>query len=572
MVSRLRLALAAGGAWLLATACTSGGAVPPAAPAPAHPSAETTPAPLLPGIAFASQADSADVGTTAVMREAVEIFGDSAAPADSAVEPSWDIDVRSYETHERVEHYIGVFTGRAKPTFTEWLERGSRYDAMIRAKLRAAGLPEDLTYLALVESGYDPHAYSRAAAVGMWQFMTATARDVGLRVDWWVDERRDPVRSTEGAVKFLGWLREQFGSLYLAAAAYNGGPGRLSRGLARYADELHGATGDDAFFALADKDYLRSETKNYVPQIIAAALVAKEPERYGLTVRTAPPLEFDTARVGPATPLAAVALAAGVPLDTITALNPFVLRGVTPPRDSFVVRVPPGAGASVPGALRALPDSDRTAFARVTTKKGDTRATLARRAGITTGQLAWYNPGLRALRSGALVAGQTVLLPSRGVVAAARDVPDPAIERYGTSSARAGRDATHVVRRGETLGGIARRYGTSVATLMRLNGLKKSVIYAGQVIVVRGAAASTSRSARASTAARRPASAAPRGGAASATPRAPARSAAKVHVVRRGESLSVIARRYGTTVSALRALNGMTGDGIRAGQRLRVGD
>ena len=180
--------------------------------------------------------------------------------------PTWDIDVHSYETHARVEHYVTAFTSPgARERMAQRLERGTRYDAMMRSKFRAAGLPEDMTYLALIESGYNPHAYSRAAAVGMWQFMASTARGAGLRVDWWVDERRDPVRSTDGAI--------------------NGGPGRVSRGLTRFADDLEGTTGDDMFFALAEKNYLPAETKNYVPQLIAAALVGKEPQKYGLTVK-----------------------------------------------------------------------------------------------------------------------------------------------------------------------------------------------------------------------------------------------------------------------------------------------
>jgi hypothetical protein len=201
---------------------------------------------------------------------------------------------------------------------------------MIRAKMKAGGLPEDMYYLALVESGFDPHAYSRAAAVGMWQFMTSTARDMGMRVDWWVDERRDPVRSTSAAVRFIRGLRDQFGSLYLAAAAYNGGPGRVSRGLARYADDLENTAGDDAFFVLAEKDYLRNETREYVPQLIAAALIAKEPARYGMTIHTLPALAYDSVRVPPSTPLAAIAKAAHASTRDIVDLNPHLLRGMTP--------------------------------------------------------------------------------------------------------------------------------------------------------------------------------------------------------------------------------------------------
>jgi membrane-bound lytic murein transglycosylase D len=428
--------------------------------------------------------ERAAVTSADVANEAVKIFGDSIADephggGDVAEEPTWDIDVRSYETHKRVEFYVERFRGPVRQTFSEWLSRGTRYEPMIRAKLQAAGLPGDLTYLALIESGYNPHAYSRAAAVGMWQMMTATARGVGLRVDWWVDERRDPVRSTDAAIRFLNHLHEQFGSLYLAAAAYNGGPGRVARGLTRYADELEGTSGDDVFFALAEHNYLRRETRDYVPKMIAAALVAKDPGRYGIPIEQRPPLSYDTVRVGPATPLAAVAAASATTLDGIRELNPHVLRGVTPPKGSLTLRVPAGAAAGFDSAYAALPEEDRTAFAKITTKKGATLVSVARQGKITTKQLRWYNPTLKPTKSGRLPVGRVVLIPTPGVVAAAYDVPDPAIERYGTGR------RTHVVRRGESLSVIAKRYKTSVAALKRMNRLKKSVIYPGQVIVVR---------------------------------------------------------------------------------------
>src|SRR5438094_111543 len=257
--------------------------------------------------------DSAEVSAAEVTKRAAEVFGDSstkAADQDSSANaaangPSWDIDVRSYETRTRVEHYLRVFSGPARDEIIGQLEAGSRFEPMIRAKMRAGGLPEDMYYMALVESGFDPNAYSRAAAVGMWQFMASTARDMGLRVDWWVDERRDPIRSTTAAVAFIRGLKEQLGSLYLASAAYNGGPGRIARGLTRYADDLEGTTGDDRFFALAEKDFLPRETREYVPQLIAAALIAKEPRRYGMQIRALAPFTYDSVRVGPATPLAA---------------------------------------------------------------------------------------------------------------------------------------------------------------------------------------------------------------------------------------------------------------------------
>jgi membrane-bound lytic murein transglycosylase D len=210
---------------------------------------------VLPPVIAAAAADAARAAQADVLPEG-EAEEPVAAPAvEAAPEPpvTWDIEVSPYESHERVEYFVGRFTGAAKESFELALERQSRYAPMIHERLRAGGLPEDMIYLPLIESWYDPHAYSRAAAVGMWQFMTSTAKSVGLRVDWWVDERRDPVRATDGAVIFLNRLRESFGSVYLAAAAYNGGPGRVSRGLTRHASALEDAEGEAQFFALASQ-------------------------------------------------------------------------------------------------------------------------------------------------------------------------------------------------------------------------------------------------------------------------------------------------------------------------------
>jgi len=427
--------------------------------------------------------DTVEVSPADVAKQAVAVFGDSlGVPPDStaAEEPelTWDLDVRSYETHARVEHYVTMFSSEAKTRIVDRLERGSRYEPMIRAKLKAAGLPEDMYYLALVESGYSPDAYSRAAAVGIWQFMTATAKGAGLRVDWWVDERRHPTRSTAAAVRHLSWLKDQFGSLYLAAAAYNGGSGRVSRGLTRYADELEGTSGEDVFFALAEHDYLRKETKDYVPQLIAAALIGKNPSRYGLTLRRLPPFEYDSVRVGPSIPLAAVARATGSELSEVAELNTHILRGVTPPKDSLYVNVPIGRADGFTELLAKLPATDRTPYSRVKSKKGETFVGVARRVGVLSKQLAWYNPG-DGRRKGALSSGTTILIPSADVLRAARDLPDPAIEIYGSSSVR------HIVRKGETLSGIAKRYRTSVSTLKRLNRLRRDSIFAGQSLRVR---------------------------------------------------------------------------------------
>lgn len=429
-------------------------------------------------------ADSIPVTKTDVDKGVSALFGDSVAhattAADSVLEPAWDIEVHAYEARTRVGRYVRLFSGPAKEHIQVQLERGTRYEAMIRAKMREGGLPEDMYYLGLVESGWDPNAYSKAAAVGMWQFMSGMARDMGLRVDWWVDERRDPVRSTTAAVRFLKELKEQFGSLYLAAAAYDGGPGRVARGLSRYADDFEGTTGDDLFFALADKNYLRAETREYVPQLIAAALIGKEPEKYGLTVRQQPAFAYDSVKVGPATPLAAIAIAACTSVSAVQDLNPQILRGMTPPKDSVLVRIPVGAADSFPVLLAALPSGARSAVHSVESKKGQSVSTIANKYGLTTRQLTVFNPNIKRLKSGNLVPGQMVLVPTPAVVSAATNAPDPAIERYGSSRAR----VLHVVKSGETLASLAKKYHTTTAALMKTNGLRRAIIFPGQSIVV----------------------------------------------------------------------------------------
>jgi membrane-bound lytic murein transglycosylase D len=427
------------------------------------------------------------VSRAELARQVIDVFGDSlmlaTAPVlDSSVKvPTWDMDVRSYETRDRVAYYVNQFTGRSKDRITERLQRGSRFEPMIRAKMKAGGLPEDMYYLALVESGFDPHAYSRAAAVGMWQFMTSTARDMGMRVDWWVDERRDPVRSTAGAVRFIRGLRNQFGSLYLAAAAYNGGPGRVSRGLARYADDLEGTQAEDAFFVLAEKDYLRNETREYVPQLIAAALIAKDPVRYGMEISPMTPFAYDSVHVPASTPIAAIAKAARVTTREVADLNSHLLRGMTPPRESFLVRLPVGTAVGFDSAFAALPEEARTATTRLETRKGDTPERLAREHGISTAALKGFNPSMERLKSGRLVAGQTLVLPTPAVFAAALSIPDPDIERYPRSTASS---RVHTVKRGETVRTIARKYATSSESLMRINGLRKPVIFPGQTLLL----------------------------------------------------------------------------------------
>ena len=205
-----------------------------------------------------------------------------------------------------------------------------------------------------------------------------------------------------------------------------------------------------------------------------------------MEIRTLPPFVYDSVRVGPATPLAAIAKASGVTVGDIVRLNPQILRGMTPPRDSVRVRIPEGAGASFDSLFRAVPNEERIGVRRVLTKKGDYPETVAERYGVRTKHILLFNPKMeRSKKTGKLAAGQVLLVPSPAVAAAATDAPDPLIERYSSGT------RTHVVRRGESLGLIAKRYHTTVKSIMALNRLKRSIIFPGQSLVVAGRRRST---------------------------------------------------------------------------------
>ena len=475
---------------LIFTGACARGITPVTAPEAATDSAASAPAAMeelalperdstLP-IATEASEEVVDVPATVESPGALDSSTESAEPAAPVVreDASFDIAVRDYLDHNRVEYYVKRFTGSSRSTIVEWLQRGLKYEPMVRKVFREAGIAEDMYYLGLVESGYNPHAYSRAAAVGMWQFMTATARGVGLRVDWWVDERRDPMKSTQAAARFLSSLNEQFGSLYLAAAAYNGGPARVSRGLTRYADNVGKTEGDDQFFALARTRALRAETMNYVPQLIAAAAIGKEPWKYGIELDSVAPYAYDSIMAPPGTAVAALTLVTGAPLDSLKEHNPHLLRGTTPPGEPAWVRVPVGyATETAESDLAALPDSVRAAWTTVKAKKGTTVAAMAKAHGISATQLRWYNP---TLRGNSIAAGKAVNIPTKLAISGAFTVQDPSIERYGAAV-----NGVHVVRKGETLSHIAVRNNTTVSRLMSINGLKKNVIYPGQAIRVR---------------------------------------------------------------------------------------
>jgi len=313
-------------------------------------------------------------------------------------------DPSKYAAHPRVAHYLQYFTHAGRERMGRWLERGAPYFPMIRDRLASCDLPEDLRFLPLIESGFANGAVSRAGAVGMWQFMPATARRYGLRVDGLVDERRDPIKSTDAAARHLRDLLDKFGSPFLAAAAYNAGAGPIERGLNRLYDD---SAGDSAFFRLSDASMLARETSDYVPQCLAASIIARDPEMYGFrpSSDTAGFPAFDSVIVAKPVRLSTAARLAGISERVVSNLNPQYVRGITPDRSRSMIRFPAGSvGAGLADSLAKLPPESP--------------------------------PPIRLIPSGGAAPRRPARLPAiRHVIVHAGDTPHGIADRFGVSEA-----------------------------------------------------------------------------------------------------------------------------------------
>lgn len=296
------------------------------------------------------------------------IFEEEAESAERGELPSFDIPV---VRNEKVELWLDYFQGRGRKWMNIWLERSGKYVPFMRKILRDHDLPEDLVNLAMIESGFSSRAYSRARAVGPWQFMKATGKLYGLQADFWVDERRDPKKSTIAAAQHLKDLYDQFQSWKLAAAAYNAGPGKVQRAIRRYKTE--------DFWELTKGRYLRPETRHYVPKMIAAALIAKEPEKYGfMNIQYESPLEYDKVIVKFPVNLFTLAEKTQTSLEDLMAINPELNHPVTPPGISeYELRVPTGKSDQFLTALNSFTDEDRRNYTAHRIRRGDTLGRLA---------------------------------------------------------------------------------------------------------------------------------------------------------------------------------------------------
>ena len=277
-------------------------------------------------------------------------------------DPEFDIPI---VINDKVEQFIQFFQTTIRDKFITWLARSEKYIPFMKSVLKEYGLPEDLVYLSLIESGFNPYAYSRAKAVGLWQFISPTGKRYGLRVNWWVDERRDPEKSTIAAAKYLKDLYEMFACWYLAAAGYNAGEYKIINAIKRYRT--------DDFWKLTKHRYLKRETKDYVPLMIAAALVAKDPEKYGfIDVEYQEPLRYEKVKVPELTDLSLIARACETSLEEIKDLNPELRRGVTPPNETeYEIKIPFGGKDLFLENFEALQPLKKFQFKTHLVKKGE---------------------------------------------------------------------------------------------------------------------------------------------------------------------------------------------------------
>ncbi len=380
------------------------------------------------------------------------------ADAETEEEIQYDFPVAM---NRQVEFYLDFFQNKQPKTFAKWLARSGRYVPMIREKLKEAGLPQDLAYLPMIESGFSLTAYSRARAVGPWQFIRATGRRYGLKINDTVDERRDPVRATEAAIAYLTDLYNEFGCWQLAVAGYNAGEGKIKRAMAKYKT--------DNFWELAQKRYLKAETKLYVPKLIAAIMIAKDPETYGFTdIEYDDPLEYETVEVPPWTSLKAVALACDSEYDVIHDLNRHLRKGITPSTSAnYPVKVPVGTKKLVAENLSRVRPIVTTEYKYHVVKSGETITRICRRYNLNKTILLKANN----LRAATLKPGQRLRIPfqttSYKLVA-----ENSASGKSGPANASPDNLVLHTVRPGETISKLAKRYNVPPHLIATWNGLK----------------------------------------------------------------------------------------------------
>lgn len=372
--------------------------------------------------------------------------------------------------NKQVQMYLDLFQGKQRKQFGRWLARSGKYAQLFKNELSAANLPEDLMYLSMIESGFSQRAYSRSRAVGLWQFMSPTGRQYGLRINSYIDERRDAEKSTKAAVTYLSDLYREFNDWHLAVAAYNAGPGTIRKGLKRYKV--------DNFWDLAQHKYLKLETKRYVPKLIAAIIVAKDPQKYGFTnISYASPLRYDLLEVGPGLSLDAVALISGHDVKTIKNLNIELKKSKTPLNSkAHLVKIPAGSHQYAKNNMSRLHSIVTTGYKIHIYRKGETLSAICRKYNINKTTLLKVNN----LQPNSLTNGQRLRIPYTTVAY-------QLLPKGSESALAAYKDnlILHKIRPGETISKISKRYNVPPELIVSWNGLSSvHKIRAGQQLAL----------------------------------------------------------------------------------------
>ncbi|MFZ5481015.1 MAG: LysM peptidoglycan-binding domain-containing protein [Myxococcota bacterium] len=449
------------------------------------------------------------------------------------VDPSeFDIPI---VVNEHVKRWMTYFLGPGRKYYARYLERSTKWMPMMHRAIEARGLPRDLVYLSMIESGFSTGATSYASAAGLWQFMSYTGKDYGLRIDWWVDERRDPEAATAAALKYLSDLHKMFaGDWWLAWASYNGGQGRVMNATRRY--------GTTDFWKIAERDYLHTETENYVPKLIAAAIIGKHPERYGFVgIPYQAEFRFESVEVPASTSVEVLAKCAGMTLDEFVEYNPALRRFALPPDPEVQkVRIKTGGAVAFAEAFAKVPPEERLTLQRHVVKRGESLAGIARKYGVSVEEIAKVN---RIGNVNRITVGMELVVPVQGKAltsTAGASVTEPKAEAKPEPKPAPKAEAlTHVVKAGDTLSGVATKYGVTVKDLQGWNKLDGTTIVIGQKLTVKGGAA-------------------------------PPAAKTLTYTVRRGDTLGGIAEKYGCSVADLKSWNGLKGSTIYPGQKLKI--
>src|SRR6202522_155075 len=431
----------------------------------------------------------------------------------------------------QVAGYINYFSNRGRGTLERALARSGRYEGMIRRTLREQGVPQELIYLAQAESGFHPLAVSRAGARGMWQFMGSRPKGYGLERDWWIDDRQDPEKATRAAAHHLKDLYKEFGSGYLAMAAYNSGPGTVQSAVKR--------TGYADFWELYRRNVLPKETRNYVPIIVAVTIMAKNPAQYGLdSVVKEKPVSYDTIKINYPIDLRLAAECVDATAEDLLDLNPSLLRLTTPKDKDFDLHLPAGTSDKFEAAVASIPTDKRVSWRYHKVQAGETLASIARTYHTTPRSIAEAN-ALNERRSNDGLNLNAIAPETRLIIPIA-----PSKQAHGSTSPR---PLSHYkIRKGDTVESVAENFGVSAKMIRSWNRIKGSSLAGRKVLYLHlpvTRSAETQVASQHSSKSKHPV----------AMQSAEAsRPAVTRHKVKPGETLYSIANSYNTTVTALK--------------------